>query len=154
MLCFSEQMRILTTKNECSVELLNEAAPGLFLETAFAFALEIGRRGTQQPLHPLRVELTRTVRHQEVYEAHFGCRVRFKARRNTIVFRTGDLELPFTTYNAELLAVLNPHLDREIERRKTQHTTSSSDYSAANPESFRGDKGLANHFARKFAKEQ
>ena len=129
MLNFSERMRIVKTKNECSIEftgaLLNEAAPALFLDTAFALVLETGRRGTQQRLHPLRVELTRTVSHQEIYEAHYGCCVRFKARRNTIVFRTGDLDLPFATYNAELLAVLNPQLDREIERLKTQQTTSS-----------------------------
>ena len=86
--------------------MLNEGAPTLFLDTAFALMLETGRRGTQQPLHALRVELTRPVSHQELYEAHFGCRVRFKARRNVIVFRIGDLELPFATYNAKLLAGL------------------------------------------------
>ena len=86
--------------------MLNEGAPTLFLDTAFALMLETGRRGTQQPLHALRVELTRPVSHQELYEAHFGCRVRFKARRNVIVFRIGDLELPFATYKAKLLTRL------------------------------------------------
>jgi AraC-like DNA-binding protein len=41
------------------------------------------------------------------------------------LFRTGDLELPFATYNAELLATLSPQLDREIAQLKTQQTTSS-----------------------------
>jgi len=76
LFCFSEHMRIVNTKNECSIEfsgaLLNEAAPALFLDSAFALALEIGRRGTQQPLHPLRVVLTRTARGPEIYEAHYG----------------------------------------------------------------------------------
>jgi AraC-like DNA-binding protein len=128
-LCFSEHMRIVKTKNECSIEitgaLLNEAAPAVFLDTTFAHVHEAGRRGTQQPLHPLRVELTRKASHQEIYEAHYGCCVRFKARRNTIVFRTGDLELPFATYNGELLAILSPRYDREIARLKIQQTTSS-----------------------------
>jgi hypothetical protein len=35
--------------------MLNEAAPALFLDAAFALMLETGRRGTQQPLHALRV---------------------------------------------------------------------------------------------------
>jgi AraC-like DNA-binding protein len=105
--------------------LLNEAAPAVFLDTTFAHVHEAGRRGTQQPLHPLRVELTRKASHQEIYEAHYGCCVRFKARRNTIVFRTGDLELPFATYNGELLAILSPRYDREIARLKIQQTTSS-----------------------------
>ena len=126
---FSEHLRIVKTKNECSIgltgPLLNEGAPVLFLDTAFALVLETGRRGTQWPLHPLRVELTRPVSHQELYEAHFGCRVRFKAPLNVIVFRTGDLELPFATYNPELLATLNPQLECEIASRKTQQTASS-----------------------------
>jgi AraC-like DNA-binding protein len=129
MLNSSEPVRIVKTKNECSIEftgaLLNEAAPAPLLDISFALALETGRRGTQQPLHPLRVELTRKASHQEIYEAHYGCRVRFKAPRNTIVFRTGDLELPFATYNAELLATLSPQLDGEIARLKMQQTTSS-----------------------------
>ena len=129
ILNFSESMRIVKSKNECSIEftgvLLNEAAPAPFLDSAFALTLETMRRGIQQPLHPLRVELTRTARHQEIYEAHYGCRVRFKAPRNTIVFRTGDLDLPFASYDAELLATLNPKVDREIVRRKAQQTTSS-----------------------------
>jgi AraC-like DNA-binding protein len=126
---FSEHMRIVKAKNECSIEftgaLLNEGAPALFLDTAFALVLETGRRGTRLPLHPQRVELTRKVSHQEIYEAHYGCCVRFKARRNNIVFRTDDLELPFATYNAELLAMLRPQFDREIARLKAQQTTSS-----------------------------
>jgi AraC-like DNA-binding protein len=128
ILSFSEETRIMKTKNECTIEftgaMLNEGAPVLFLDAAFALMLETGRRGTQRPLHALRVELTRRVSHQEIYEAHFGCRVRFKARHNVIVFRTGDLELPFASYNAELLARLRPQLDREIARLKTRETTS------------------------------
>ena len=40
------------------------------------------------------------------------------------MFRTGDLELPFATYNAKLLARFRPQLDREIARLKAQETTS------------------------------
>jgi AraC-like DNA-binding protein len=129
MLNFREPVRIVRAKNECSIgftgALLNEAAPAALLDISFGVALETGRRGTQQPLHPLRVELTRKPSHQDIYEAHYGCRVRFKARRNTIVFRSSDLELPFATYNAELLATLCPQLDNEIVRLKTQQSTSS-----------------------------
>jgi AraC-like DNA-binding protein len=125
---FSEHLRIVKTKNECSIEftgpLRNEGAPALFLDTAFALVLETGRRGTQLPFYPQRVELTRKVSHQEIYEAYYGCCVRFKAHRNNIVFRTDDLELPFTTYNPELLTTINSQLEREIASRKTQQTTS------------------------------
>jgi len=43
ILSFSEETRIIKTKNECSIEftgaMLNEAAPALFLDTAFAHML-------------------------------------------------------------------------------------------------------------------
>jgi len=95
---------------ECILEftrlLSREFAPPLLIDAVFASALDIGRRGTGQPLHPLRVELKRNPAHREIYEAHYGCRVKFKAPRNAIVFRAGDLDRPFTSYNAELLAML------------------------------------------------
>jgi AraC-like DNA-binding protein len=129
ILCWFDHMRIVKSENECIIEftgpLVNGAAPTILPEHAFARALEIGRRGTQRPLYPLRVELTRTASHHEIYEAHYGCRVRFKARYNAIVFRAGDLELPFATYNAELPATLGPQVDYEIAQLKTQETTSS-----------------------------
>jgi AraC-like DNA-binding protein len=40
------------------------------------------------------------------------------------VFRSDDLELPFATYNPELLATLKPQIDREIVCRRAQQTTS------------------------------
>jgi len=95
-----------------------------FRDAAFASVLELGRRGTQQPLHPLRVELKRNPAHSEIYESYYGCRVRFKARRNAILFRTADLDRPFVTYNAELLAMLGPQLDRELAERKAGQTIS------------------------------
>jgi AraC-like DNA-binding protein len=76
-----------------------------------------------QPLHPLRVELRRNPAHREIHEAHYGCRVKFKAPRNAIVFRTADLDRPFTSYNAELLAMLGGQLERELAERKVWQTT-------------------------------
>ena len=129
ILCWFEHIRIFETKNECSIQfpgpLVNGAAPTILPEHAFARALEIGRRGTQRPLYPLRVELTRTASDREIYEAHYGCRVRFSARYDAIVFRARDLQLPLATYNPELLATLSPQRDHEIAHLKAQQTTSS-----------------------------
>ena len=47
-------------------------------------------------------------------EAHFGCPARFEGRENTIVFAKADLDRPFVTHNAELLATLAPQLDAEL----------------------------------------
>jgi hypothetical protein len=60
ILCCHEELRFTETKGECSLEfnwlLSREAPPFLLLDAAFMSALELGRRGTQRPLHPARVE--------------------------------------------------------------------------------------------------
>jgi AraC-like DNA-binding protein len=129
ILCCSEEMRLVEDKNEGSVEfnwlLSRELAPPLLLDAAFASTLVLGRRGTGQLLHPLRVEMRRNDGDGEIYEAHYGCPVKFKARRNAIVYRTSDLDRPFFTYNAELLALLSPQLDQELARRKAEQTVAA-----------------------------
>jgi AraC-like DNA-binding protein len=126
ILCCTEEMRLTEIKEECIVEftwlLSREFAPPLLLDAVFASTLELGRRGTGQPLRPLRVELKRNPAHREIHEAHYGCRVKFKAPRNAIVFRTADLDRPFISYNAELLAMLGPQLERELAERKAEQT--------------------------------
>ena len=78
LLC-GEEMRLTERGEECIVEftrfLSREFAPPLLVDALFASTLEIGRRGTGQPLHPLRVELRRNPAHREIHEAHYGCRV-------------------------------------------------------------------------------
>jgi len=58
---------------------------------------------TDGQITPLRLELTRASQNRELLESHFGCRVRFKAGRNALIFRTSDLDRPFVTQNEELL---------------------------------------------------
>jgi AraC-like DNA-binding protein len=127
LLICGEEMRLTERKEECIVEftriLSREFAPPQLVDAVFASTLEIGRRGTGQPLHPLRVELRRNPAHREIHEDHYGCRVKFKAPRNAIVFRTADLDRPFTSYNAELLAMLGGQLERELAERKVWQTT-------------------------------
>jgi hypothetical protein len=48
--------------------------------------------------------------------------MKFKARRDAIVFRSGDLDLPFVSYNADMLEVLTPQLDGELAQRKKKQT--------------------------------
>ena len=50
-------------------------------------------------------------------ETHFGCPVRFEAGRNTLVFRSGDLDRPFITHNEELLKLVGAQLDSELQAR-------------------------------------
>lgn len=126
ILCCFEEMIFREAKGECSLEfnwlLSRESPPPLLLDTAFMSSLELGRRGTQKPLHPLRLELRRKTDHREIFETAFGCPIKFKARRDAIVFRSGDLDLPFVSYNAELLEMLTPQLDQQLAQRKEQQS--------------------------------
>jgi AraC-like DNA-binding protein len=82
----------------------------------------IGRRGTEVPLTPQRLELTRPAAHRDILEDHYGCRVKFKTNRNGLVFRKSDVDRPFVTHNAELLAMLAPQLEAELNDRQSQQT--------------------------------
>ena len=124
LLCGSEEMRMSEKGSECVLEftwlLSREKVPLLLLDAAFASMLQLGRRGTGAPIRPLRVEIRQAAENQEIRERYFGCAIKFRATRNAIVFRKSDLDLPFLTYNAELVAMLSPQLDRELARTKSQ----------------------------------
>jgi AraC-like DNA-binding protein len=117
-----EEIRVESRGDESTVEFvfLNDegAEPEILVDVCLSWILAIGQRGSDGFIKPLRLELTRPVRHRESLENHFACRVRFKAKRNAIVFRSRDLDRPFTTYNEELLKVLGAQLDSEIKARQ------------------------------------
>jgi AraC-like DNA-binding protein len=117
-----EEIQIHTGRAETSVAftwlLANDDEPAVLIDLCLSWILAIGRRGTGQPLTPLRLELARKAAQRERLEAHYGCRVHFRADRNALVFRNADLERPFITRNADLLAMLGPQLDRELRERR------------------------------------
>jgi AraC-like DNA-binding protein len=57
-----------------------------------------------------------------MYEAHFGCPVKFGAARNALVFKSADVDGPFLTYNADLLAMVAPQLEAELTEQLAQKT--------------------------------
>lgn len=123
-----EKIRVACRNGECAVEfiwlLAEDAEPALIVDLCLSWILSIGRRGIGSALTPLRLELTRKPAHREMLEEHFGCRVKFKATHNALIFRESDLDRPFVTHNAEMLAVLGPQLDAELrahEARQTVH---------------------------------
>ena len=118
-----EEIRIQTLRDEAAVEFFylqaEEAQPEVLVDLCLSWILAIGRRGTDGRLTPLRLELTRPVQHRALLETHFGCRVRFKAGRNALVFRNTALDLPFVTHNEELLAAIGAQLESELQARTT-----------------------------------
>lgn len=120
LLC-PEELRIETRAEEASVEFVfleaTEDEPEVLVDLCFARIFAIGRRGSDRITRALRVELKRPTRERKLLEEHFGCRVRFGSKRNALVFRRSDLDLPFVTHNRELLTAVLGHLEKELEGR-------------------------------------
>jgi len=116
-----EEIRVHTKNDEAVVEFFyleaKEVQPNVLVDVCLAWIASIARRGTDGQVMPLRVELARTPQHRVLLENHYGCRVRFKAGRNALVFRSNDLDRPFVTHNDDLLAVVGPQLEAELQAR-------------------------------------
>jgi AraC-like DNA-binding protein len=116
-----EEIRVRTVGDETSVEFIyleaDETQPDVLVDLGLSWILSIGRRGTDGQITPLRLELTRAPGNRELLESHFGCRVRFKAGRNALIFRAGDLDRPFVTQNEELLKAIGAQLEAELKER-------------------------------------
>ena len=98
--------------------LAQETEPVVLIDVCFAAVVSTARRGTGDAVNPKRIELRRESMHAEMYAGHFGCPVVFDARHNVIVFNQADLDRPFLTHNADLLAVVAPQLEAELERAR------------------------------------
>ena len=133
-----EEIRVVERGNECAVQfvwlLAHEQEPPLLVDVCFAWIVGIGHRGTGRPLNAKRVEFQRAPAHREMYEAHFRCPVKFKARQNALVFGTSDMELPFVTYNADLLAIVAPQLEAELAQQLAQKPFSETETALAFPD--------------------
>jgi AraC-like DNA-binding protein len=96
--------------------LADEIEPPVLIECAFAWVLSIARHGTGTRLSPLRIEFIETRPNVKAIERHFGCPVICGASRNAIVFRAADADRGFVTRNAELLGLLAPQFEKELEQ--------------------------------------
>jgi AraC-like DNA-binding protein len=57
-----------------------------------------------------------------MYEAHFGCAVKFGARQNLLVFDAAVLDRVFVTHNADVLAIVAPQLEAELREQQAGRT--------------------------------
>jgi AraC-like DNA-binding protein len=116
-----EEIHITERAGECRVQfewlLAQEHEPALLIDICFAWVVEIARRGTGNAIQAKRVEFARREADRAKYEAHFGCPVTFGAARNLLVFHQADLERPFLTHNADVLAMVAPQLEAELKEQ-------------------------------------
>jgi AraC-like DNA-binding protein len=121
-----EEIRLSERGNECAIQFIwlqaHEQEPRFLVDVCFAWVMSMARRGIGRSLCPKRLELERPPAHREMYEAHFRCPVKFRTSRNALVFSRADMDLPFVTYNADLLAIVAPQLEAELREQLAQKT--------------------------------
>lgn len=127
-ICTPEQVLIVEEKGQCVVSIrwlyANEPTPSIATDIAFATFMELGRKGTGQPLVPLRVDLTRPKPDSSVYASYFGCPIRYGAKSNALVLRSVDLDRRFPGHNPELLEMLTPALANALGEIQAQSSIS------------------------------
>ncbi|MBB5752207.1 AraC family transcriptional regulator [Prosthecomicrobium pneumaticum] len=84
--------------------------PLILVQLSFAFALELGRRGTGLPIAPIRVEFSHSGPRSPECDTFYGVPARYGATGNRLVLASADLDRPFPGHNPELLAILTPAL--------------------------------------------
>lgn len=126
-LCAPEEVLIEECEDRCEIVVAwthadGQSAPPALVDATLASLMELGRKGTATALSAMAVELARPESAVADYERYFGCRVRFRAERDCLTFRLADLDKPFASYNAELLDILIPELDRRLTQQAHSDT--------------------------------
>ncbi|CAG7652487.1 helix-turn-helix domain-containing protein [Paenibacillus allorhizosphaerae] len=123
-LCPPESLRITEEGERCTIELewmrSEQPGPPVLIGTTMAFLLELGRRGTGQPLTARSVEFCQSMGDVKALEAYFGCPIRIDATDNRLTLHRRDLDRPFISYNKELLEILTPVLDRSLDEQRSR----------------------------------
>lgn len=125
-LCPPESLCVKEEGELCTIELewleTEQPVPPMLVGITLAFLLELGRRGTCQPLTARLVEFSHSMGDSQTLEAYFGCSIRVGAKCNRLTLHSADLNRPFISYNSELLEILTPVLDKSLDEKKRSNS--------------------------------
>ena len=125
--CAPEEFRVALEDDGCVVTTAwtyaNQLEPNALTDATFTFLVNMVRAGTGKTITPKSVELRRSP--SDRLETWFGCPITWNALRARITFNEADLEIPFTSYNSELLQMLDAALEADL--NKAENTTSLID---------------------------
>lgn len=130
-MCPPESLIITEENDRCTIDLEwhhseKESGPELLVGITLAYLLEVGRRGTGQSLKAVGVEFSHPMGDVQVLENYFGCPIRIGSTRNRLALRLGDLDIPFATYNEELLEILTPVLDQTLDEEQRSRSVTET----------------------------
>jgi len=98
-----------------------ENEPAVLADYCLSWMLSLARIGTgNQRLTPVRVEYIRQRTNLRQLERHFGCKVSCDAAQNAIVFQASDATTAFVTCNADLLDMLLPRFNEELQEAQAE----------------------------------
>lgn len=125
-MCPPERLTIAEHGETCTIDLDWQSAgrpgPPVLAGITLATLLELGRRGTGLRVTAKFVEFSRPMGDVQALEAYFGSRVLTGAKHDRLTLHRSDLDLPFVSYNEELLEILTPALDRTLDERQRGRT--------------------------------
>ncbi|WP_178024843.1 AraC family transcriptional regulator [uncultured Paenibacillus sp.] len=128
-MCPPETLQVNEAGSRCTLELKGgsgePSSPSVLIGTTMAFLLELGRRGTGQPIKARSVEFSGPVGDVKALEAYFGCRVTTGSTGNRLMLDRRDLDRPFVSYNQELLEILTPVLDLSLDEKRSRSISES-----------------------------
>jgi len=127
-LCTPERILISEEGENCTIEFewlySDLPEPSMLSSYLMAFLVEIGRRGTGKHLVARHVEFLDPINDLKGLEDYFGCPIQIGAKRNRLTLLRSDLDTTFISYNAELLDILTPALDRSLDEQKSKNSIS------------------------------
>lgn len=100
----------------------DDPEPHMSVDYSFAEMIGLGRLGTGRRIRPMRVELTRKGPRNRPLEEYLDCSIRYGASKDLIVISSVDLDLPFESYNPDVLDYIEIGLTEEMERRARSGT--------------------------------
>lgn len=117
-LCAPEVFQIKLEHNECTVSTswiyAKNQVPDALIDATFTFLVNIARTGTGKKIVPKRVELRRS--HSKNLQQWFSCPITWHTLQPYLIFDQKDLKVPFTSYNRELLEMLDTALDASLNK--------------------------------------
>lgn len=100
----------------------NIALPDLMAGSTLAFLIEIGRLGTGEVITPLALYTTIKDSNSQELSHYFNCPVLYGSEMNKLLLKKEDGYRVFNSYNAELIELVVPQLDKQIGNSTSPNT--------------------------------
>lgn len=92
----------------------NTTMPDTLIDATFASLFELGRKNSKEPIYIKAAQVTRKDDNNGYLEQYLNCDVQTNAPVNRLVFDSKVLNSRFTSYNQELLNLVVPQLENEL----------------------------------------